>query len=394
MYILSDFIINIIANFLPVFALQFLILPFLGKYDSSGYGVIILIQSIFTLISGSCGIAINNVRLIRGDTSSENYNFVLLLLSFVSSIVVLLISSYYTELNLDEKILIFIISIFLVVKEYLLVSFRLILDFKKVLYSNFFLTIGYGLGIFIFYLINQWLYIYLLGYLTCLVYILKNTKLWKEPFKIDFNTFKIGKETSILLLSALLLRVTTYADKIIIFPILGSHLVAVYYIATILGRISTLVFTPVSNVCLSYISSKNSQNKLSFFRVLYISGFISLLSYILFNFLGEYIFKILYPLFVESVLIYIPITLATMGVNSISSLLNPFILKYFKLRWQVIINTIYVCIYLIISLPLLKVGGLYGFCVGALITEIVKLLIIIFLYIIYDNRSKNLKSVK
>ena len=112
-----------------------------------------------------------------------------------------------------------VISRFLVVKEYLLVSFRLILDFKKVLYSNFFLTIGYGLGIFIFYLINQWLYIYLLGYLTCLVYILKNTKLWKEPFKIDFNTFKIGKETSILLLSALLLRVTTYADKIIIFPI-------------------------------------------------------------------------------------------------------------------------------------------------------------------------------
>ena len=56
-------------------------------------------------------------------------------------------------------------------------------------------------------------------------------------------------------------------------------------------------------------------------------------------------------------------------------------------KWQIWINGITTVGYIIISLSLLKLGGLMGFCVGALLANIIKLLITTYVYLKKASRN-------
>lgn len=141
------------------------------------------------------------------------------------------------------------------------------------------------------------------------------------------------------------------------------------------------------SVALSYLSKINKKTN-SLFKWTYIVGIVVCgIGYIMTIILSRPVLSILYPKYVDAAMQYIWITSGTIVVSVLTSMITPFVLRFFDIKWQIWINGITTIMYIIISLSLLKLGGLMGFCIGALLANIIKLLITTYVYLKKTSRS-------
>lgn len=380
----SDMILNIIATSIPVFVLQLIILPKIAVYiDDQKYGFLVTVLSLLNIVPATMGNALNNIRLIKEKNAvqSADYNIILLLMSFLNLVVVCAFMFIYREeTTIMEILLTLVVSVLWLSREYFLVAFRIVLNYKNIVLCNLLMVVGYAIGYSLFVISNTWQYIYIMGFVVSLIFIFLKSDLWKESLKIT-NRFKdITAQTSLLFFSNLLTRVTTYADKILIFPILGGSVVSVYYTATLFGKVVSMAITPVSSVMLSYLSKTSKKNDQVFGKALSVSSVVCVCGYLACVIISRPVLTLLYPQFATEALHYIFVTTGTVVLTALIAIINPFVLKFFDMKWQVVINLSYVVIYIVISLILLHFWGLMGFCIGALIATIIKLLFMILVY--------------
>ncbi len=390
--VLLDMILNIVSTAIPTISLQLCILPSIAHYiNDNKYGLIVTILAMLNAISASIGTALNNVRLIyEGNYNSKklkgDFQILLLIYELINILVVFMLSFYYIGVsNILDILLIIIIGILLLGREYYIVAFRIILDYKAILLNNVILVIGYIVGYFLFKLTGYWQTIYIFGLLASYIYIYKNSSICKEPLVKTELWSKISKDSILLIIASFLGRLTNYADKLLLYPLLGGAMVSVYYVATIFGKVVSMAITPINSVALSYLSKiKNKPNHL--FKWSYGIGIIVCsIGYIFSVFFSRPILSIIYPKYVDSAMQYIYITSATICINVLTSIITPFVLKFFAMRWQIIINAITTVGYIAISLILLNYWGMIGFCIGALIANIIKLLTTTFIYIFKND---------
>ena len=192
-----------------------------------------------------------------------------------------------------------------------------------------------------------------------------------------------------LLLSAVFLsNIMNYADKMILFPILGGTLVSIYYTATILGKIVGMVVTPISSVILSYISKRDNLERKKFNRVLLVGICVCTIGYCICMLISKFILGILFPQWVDQVMEYIPITTIALSLNAMCSIIHPFVLKFCDMKWQIVINGVSSMTYLACSLIFLQISGLTGFCIGTVIGYLSKVMLLIFIYYKFKKKKK------
>ena len=395
--VIADMTLNIVSSAIPTFVLQLLILPDIANYMTDNqYGLFVTILALLNVVSSTFGNALNNVRLISNEKLQgkvTSYNCVLLLLSVLNFFIVAVFYIFYeSEYSLINLALTIIVSLVWLWHEYFIVAFRLVIDYKKILLSNIILVIGYFIGYFFYRISGYWQFIYLIGHTASLMFIFANCSLWKEGLRKDSNFYYLTRETGLLSGSNVLSRVTTYADKLLIFPILGGTSVSVYYAATLFGKVVSLAITPISSVMLTYLAKLNKKNDNLFIMTTVSGSVVCVFGYIFCLLITKPVLSLLYPRFVDAAMPYITITTATMVLTSLISLINPFVLNFFSMKWQIIINSIYVAVYISLSMSMLHVWGLYGFCIGSLIATLCKLLSIFYIYFKTNTKLEKLKS--
>lgn len=386
--IFSDMIINIVATSIPTVVLQLLILPSLSNYmDGNAYGLMVTILAILNVVPSTIGNILNNVRLLHEESykkDSEQGDFQILLTIFqaINLLIMVMVSIYCLGTKDIIGILLLIaVGILWLGREYHIVAFRLKTDYIAILVNNLCLTTGYGIGYIFFMKNGYWQIIYLLGYILSYLHIVIASPIIKEPFtktkrlRIVFNDF------AFLLISSVLARTINYADKLLLYPILGGTMVSVYYAATVFSKVISLAITPINSVALSYLSKINKKTN-SLFKWTYIVGIVVCgIGYIMIVILSRPVLSTLYPKYVDAAMQYIWVTSGTIVVSVLTSMITPFVLRFSDIKWQIWINGITTIVYIIISLSLLKLGGLMGFCVGALLANIIKLLITTYVYL-------------
>ena len=386
--IFSDMIINIVATSIPTVVLQLLILPSLSNYmDGNAYGLMVTILAILNVVPSTIGNILNNVRLLHEESykkDSEQGDFQILLTIFqaINLLIMVMVSIYCLGTKDIIGILLLIaVGILWLGREYHIVAFRLKSDYIAILVNNLCLTTGYGIGYIFFMKNGYWQIIYLLGYILSYLHIVIASPIIKEPFtktkrlRIVFNDF------AFLLISSVLARTINYADKLLLYPILGGTMVSVYYAATVFSKVISLAITPINSVALSYLSKINKKTN-SLFKWTYIVGIVVCgIGYIMIVILSRPVLSTLYPKYVDAAMQYIWVTSGTIVVSVLTSMITPFVLRFSDIKWQIWINGITTIVYIIISLSLLKLGGLMGFCVGALLANIIKLLITTYVYL-------------
>lgn len=391
---LLDSLLNIVATAIPIIILQLVTLPIIGdRLGGDQYGLIVTLISLFTVLSFPFGNVLNNIRLLVDKEYSEkqilgDFN-ILLISSIVLSTIMMIIGTIYYEgkFSFISISLINLISCLNLLREYLGVSFRLQLNYKKIVINNVILTIGYILGTFLFSLMGYWEFIFIFGYGFSVLYIIKNSTLLKEPV-VRTDLFNSTTYKSIVLLgSSLLTNVLNYADKLLIFPLLGPAAVTIYYTATIIGKIMSMAITPINGVILSYIARLEKFNPKTFGLIMLLTGIVGIIGYVFTVWISPFVLSFLYPDWANESLKYIYITTATAIVGVISSVIQPFILKFNHINWQLIINGSNVIVYMVCAFVLYQFYGLMGFCIGIFISSVYQLILMICIFIVSNRRN-------
>ena len=397
--IFFDVILNMIATFIPIFALQFIILPQVAmKISPDSYGQLLAIMAFMYLSASSFGSVLNNSKLIHYKRYEElniqgDFNIILSIF-LVSNIIIMFVGLIYygKSLNILTSISLILISTILLFNTYASVEFRIKLNFINILMNSIMLFIGYLIGYGLFLLTGYWSLIYLCGFSLNIIYILNKTNILREKFS-KTSLFRITfKEIILLLSSGILVSLGAYVDKLIIFPLLGGAAVSIYYTATILGKTISLAISPITGVLLSYFAHMKKFSSNNFKLLLLISLIVGFIGYWSIILVSKPLLSLVYPQYVDDALKYIPITTLSIILTIISSVINSVLLKFSSAKWQILINGLYMLIYIPLSMYLLSLYGLMGLCVGILIANITKLLIMITTYF-YINKSTNVNNL-
>lgn len=393
--IIKDMLINLLSSVIPILALQLVILPLIAsKVDADTNGLMLTLIALMTMISTSIGNVLNNIRLLSESDYKENkvsgdFNIILVVSCVFNSIIIFLGTwYYYGNINVIGVIFMLIISCLELIKEYLIVTFRIELNYFKFFISNIILLIGYGFGSLLFCFTGYWQFIYLFGLIFILVYLLLNSRLLNE--KCCKTTFfkKTTKKTMILLVSVVFIKAMQYVDKLILFPLLGGTAVSIYYVATLSGKLVSMAISPINSVMLSYFSKMKELKKNIFNLMLIGSLLIGFAGYFICIWISRPIFNIIYPQWVDDSMKYVHITTMSAVVTAVSSFISPVILKFCNINWQLVINAISFVIYIIATLVMYHFYGLMGFCGGVLIANIVRLFIMIGIYYLKGSTAE------
>lgn len=386
--IVGDMALNLIAAAIPIAVLQLILLPMLSReMNGDEYGLVVTFLSIFGIIPDALGNVLNNIRLIYENRYCEknfagDFNIILFFMVIFDLIAIIILTIYYEgTINTISIIMMILASILRLLKEYYIVFFRIIINYKAIVINNILMALGYFVGYFLYYLTDYWQMIYVVAPAVSLVYIICHCDLWKEPFSLTplFKTTSV--QTILLFISVLLSRITTYADRLILYPLLGGTAVTVYFVATIFGKMISMIMGPVNSVVLTYLAKVKTKNSNIFKRAFMSGSIICVIGYIFCVILSKPILGFLYPQYISEGMKYIFITTGTAVVGAQIGLISPFIMKFFDMKWQIIINAGTSVIYIVICLILLKLFGLMGFCVGSLLTNFIKLGVMLLIYI-------------
>lgn len=382
-----DMFLNILAVSIPIAILQFIAYPLAAKkLGAESYGFMITLYSLWMTISNTIGSELNVLRLLRTayeDIESDAGTFAYLLRKWLiinTFLIGTLTCIYGGGLHFETVTISIIISILFSLKAYLEVYFRINLNYIAIVISNFLQGIGFLIGSFFVYLSKCWLLIFLFGYLfSCTYCIFKAKLIFERPCKTKLYS-KINKEYNELLFAAGIGSIMNYADKLVLYPLMGGYAVSIYYTATILGKIIGMFTGPINSVILSYINKWDNSRRTYLNKIIFFGVIISIMGYIVVILSGKMIIGYLYPQWVDDVMKYLPITTITIMIFAIIALIQPFVLKYCDLKWQILINGIGAAISFLLSLALWKLAGLMGFCIGSAIGALIKLIIMLCVY--------------
>lgn len=141
--------------------------------------------------------------------------------------------------------------------QYALVFFRLKLDFRRTFLANVLVSLASAAGALAFATEELWPLVFLLGDAAGLVYTAIVTPFLREPFR---HTPLLGESVRMLaaiMLSGLVGNLLLYADRMIIYPILGPESVSYYSTASFFGKSAGVVLTPIAGVLLSYFAQRD-----------------------------------------------------------------------------------------------------------------------------------------
>ncbi len=385
--IICDIVLNLVAVAMPVALLQLFIYPQVAKYISGQeYGLMLTIYSVWIMIPNSVGNVFNNIKLLRFPEYQKHViqgDFPVLIsgwLSIVLIIVFLAIWFYYGSFTITHIITGTFIGFLFFLHAYLSVWFRIELNYLSVLINSICLSVGYLAGYIVFRMSGAWEWVFLLGYLFSCLFCVAKTPLLREPYQKTILYPAVKKDSVSLIIASVIGNLVNYADKLVLYPLMGGMAVSVYYTATILGKITGMLTGPINSVALSYIA-RWDKNKAGFFsKVIYAGLAICCLGYGLAILLARPVIGLLFPQWLEPVMEIIPLTTVTVMLGVLASILQPFVLKYCKLQWQTIISAVSSIVYFASALALWHYFGLKGFCVGTILGILVKLALMITVY--------------
>lgn len=394
--VITDMIINIVASVIPVAVLQLLVLPRIAiVVGDESYGLIVTLVALLSVVPSTFGNVLNNIRLLHNESYIEkdecgDFNILLLISEVLCTFIVFTFSWLYLGgINIKNIILLIAASVLWLARDYYVVVFRIRLNYYFIFLDNCILSVGHIIGWRLFVATGDWQLVYIIGYAASLTFIITQSALWKEPLERTGLFYIVTKESIILMVANVLNRLMTYADKLLLYPLLGGAMVSIYYAASIFAKIAALAITPITSVILSYISKMKKRPDSVFKITMAVGIFVCAIVYVACLVVAKPVLTLIYPQFVDEAIVYIPITSAAMVFITLSTIINPFILKFYDINWQIKINAVSLVFYVVSSYCLLKALGLLGFCIGVALTNLIKTLYLIY---VYTKRSNDVST--
>ncbi len=387
--IIIDFAYSFIAYALPTIMLQFVIQPLIaGRTTADENGLFVTLFNVVKLMVSIFIMPLANLRLLKKQECEKDirinsfFNFLFVIAISATILIGTGLNGFYRNFsfNIGDIMRLLIILILMGIHDYYMISFRLVLNYKKIVIDNVLIVIGYGLGMLLFVRTGLWEFIFITGYLFGTFYVLLNTTLWKSIPNTGHGK-GIARQYGELSASSMLSMTSIYCDRLIIYPILGGFDVSVYNSAAVVSKAISVISAPLRNVLLSYIVNNNgiviSKKKIK--KLLPISIIAFAFVFGVFWIFSYFACELLYPKYAAAAMPFIPVITFAVMIQMVGAIMNIALLRFAETKVQTIISAIKLGVYLIAVFVLAVVAhtGLWGFCIAILLADITYVLAVI-----------------
>lgn len=376
----GDFIINILASVIYTFARQIVVFPLLAaRLTDEAYGTLLTITGLATVCTAMIGTSLNNIRLIKNSVYQErrlagDFNFFCMLGS-VASIVFAVVLRQMFALPAVTAVL---LAAYLVVSncyQYATAFFRLELNFKRTLLCNTLMSAAYCAAALVFATVELWPAVFLIGEGAGLLFVLKTTPFLRESlartplFAMTAGTLLTYMATN------LISNFLAYADRMILYPMLGAESVSYYSVASVFGKSASIVMTPIAGVLLGYFAQKGFEASKKLFAIVNGCSLACLAVFLVGCWLfAPWFTRLLYPSLYESAAPYIFLANLASAIGIAGTMAQPMVLKACSVRWIFLTQLIYGASYLLLVWLWVPGYGLPGFCWAAIAASAVRTL--------------------
>jgi O-antigen/teichoic acid export membrane protein len=379
-----DVILNFFASLVIVITLQLFIYPYLSEeFGKNIFGYILSLMGVVNTIALTFGSALDNTRLITYQDYKDikyhaDFNIILkyssLINVFITTLVIFVLAD---SINFIDVALLVLVTLLTMLRAYLGVEYRLKINYLFMLFYNLSVSVGYVIGAFISSSIGAWQITFLCGELCALIFALFTTDFMKVRGKQYTGLFKGTLKGFVqIAISTMIANVLIYLDRFIIYPFMGGENVAIFFAASMFGKMISMVLQPVAGVILTYLAQWKQKMKLiDFWKFNFALVVLSSIFYIFSIFLSPIVTGILYPdIMIDAKKILSLANLAAI-ISAMGALTQPVLLKFCSTYWQIVLQVIFGVSYFLSGVILLNIYGLPGFCAAALISSVLRLII-------------------
>lgn len=377
---LNDSVWSIAGLVLMNVVAQFIVYPAWNRrLGNEVYGDVLYLISMMNILVISAGTACNSVRMVRstaGTTQNGDYSMILLVITALAvPVCTVLYLQNQPGASVMEITLFSVLAVLTLWRFYADVRYRLRLDYHGYFLYYLVISLGYGLGIILFWVTGHWALALIPGELAgiCMAYF--RDDLLRRDFLRLSGSWKTTVRMSAALLGAYMIsNIIFNGDRMILNLLMGGTAVTVYYLASLLGKTMSLITTPLNSVIIGYLARYKHDLTVQLMNAL--AGLVlaasvvgtagcTLASYIL--------IPILYPQNFEMVKPFFLIANLTQILYFASNVVVTVLLRFSKVGYQITVNSIYAAAFLALCIPASLGGRMDVFCVALLITNFIRL---------------------
>lgn len=377
-----DFLYSMLGIVVMNAVIQLVVYPFLNhKMGAEVFGDVLSLLSLIAIMSGTFGTATNYSRMllhVKNRDTNGDYNHFYIYVSIVAIVVSVLGLKWLDVTDVRVYIGYFILMLVTIIRNYADVDFRLEVNYKGYFFYYVLLSVGYLLGVILYGISQSWILVMLIGEWAAVFYVLTRKKIFAIPFfrKSEYYGEAI-KSILPLAVTQLIAMGVLHSDRIILQQFCSGTAVTVFYVATLLGKIISLVSTPLNSVIIGHLSKYRGGIDIKMFQKLCLCSVpIALLLNVICTMVSYVFVRIVYPELYEMVKPYL--WAANMGqvLFFISGILTVILMRFASEKYQLIINLIYFLVYLSVAIPFTLKWEIWGMVFAVVIGNLVRVILI------------------
>ncbi len=254
----QDGVLSIGAKVIFFLTLKFLIEPWMNaRMGDADFGHYVLVLGYISILAYSFGEALNHIRVLN-QANDEERAAQYRLIAGAEALITFLSLMGYAVIAERESIwqgaMLGLAGALMMLRLYSECMFRIEINYKRILLSSVFMSIGYMAGYLLFTQGASWYVILILGEAAAVIYAGAAGKAFRAGRELGERFVQTFKNTVTLTSSYLVSYVLIYMDRLLVAFLLSDELVSVYYISTTYGKCVALVIPPITAVLLSNIS--------------------------------------------------------------------------------------------------------------------------------------------
>lgn len=364
--------------------IQFILYPFFNRQmGADAFGDVLSLISLVAIMGSTFGIAANYSRMVsytKGKDSNGDYNIFLAIIAGLSVVVAVAGAAWLGSLNPLYLVGYFALMVLTVLRYYGDVEFRLNVNYKRFFIYYLLISLGYLVGIGTYFYTKSWIFAMILGEGLAVAYVVCVGRIFKGALFKTSEYFKDNMKSIILLSGTeLIATLILNADRLMLQVLVGGVAVTIFYAATLVGKMVSLVSMPLNGVIIGHLAKYDGRLKSSTFNKICAGSVVAGIILNVFLVGVSYIFVgVMYADIFDQVKPYF--WLANLGqvFYFMSNTLTVILLRFTDEKYQLYINIIYLIAFLVIAVPMTVVWKLWGMAAALVLVNIFKIFVIMF----------------
>jgi O-antigen/teichoic acid export membrane protein len=262
-----------------------------------------------------------------------------------------------------------------VLRYYSDVEFRLNVNYRGFLLFYVLIAVGYVVGLLLYPITKSWIIAMLIGEAAAVLFVFFRGTLYEKPYFAKSDYFKDNMKSVIILsLTEFIAAVILNADRLMLQAIVGGVAVTIFYVATLVGKMISLVSMPLNGVIMGHLAKY--EGKLAPKTFLKLCVGVILLGMVL-NVLcvgvSIVFVLLLYPDLYNDVKPYLLVTNAGQIYYFLSNTLTVVLLRFTDEKYQLYINIVYMAVFVVFAVPMTFLWHIWGMAWALLIVNLIKI---------------------